>query len=455
MLADSGDWPGFIAVGLAPWAVESVLAPWPKGRKGRIRYFARAGLATGLLAVFAPVAGLIPLAAVLIRAIVGADAPWAAVARAVPATLLAVPLLFPWLYWISADQLLEQGNAGYFDPSLWAAAGFAVAIGLGLIFGDRRSVGLIGWGGALATGGALLARAAGLGLGREPVVAGYVLAAVGTAIVVGAAIDLPARLTDVRLARMIGGRTAALGGLVVAAGVLFLVPTGRVGLPEDRFGSQLEFAAARSQDHGADRILIAGAAGDLPGEAREADGFSYRLLPGEGAVFPEAWLPAPRAGDDALAEVLVRVAAGEELRPGEALAPFGVRWVVFTEPNALEVALESQLDLRQLPGLDYTTFESEVFAPRAVGADGTAWRWDRPDYVGRVGGDGPVYLAENQDERWGGAASAGGWANEVVPSSERIVFGGDGANRSMTFVAAGMLVTLLAGSFIGTDRKGS
>jgi GT2 family glycosyltransferase len=455
MLAASGDWPGFVAIGLAPWAVEVVIAPWPGGRNARIGYLARATLATGVLALFAPVAVLVPLVALLVRVIVSEDAPWAAVARAVPVTLLAVPLLFPWLYWVSADQILRQGVSGYFDPSLWAVAGFAIALVLGLIFGDRRTVGLIGWGGALAIGGSLLARTTGLGVGREPVVAGYVLAAVGTAIAVGAAIDIPSRFSDVRLARMIGGRAAALSGLIVAAGVLFLIPSGRVGLPEDRFGAQLEFAAARGQEHGADRILIAGAAADLPGESRAANGFSYRLVSGEGAIFPEAWLPTPRVGDDALAEVLERVTAGEELRPGQALALFGVRWVVFTEPNSLEVALESQLDLRQLPGLDYTTFESEVFAPRAIGADGTAWRWDRPDYVGVVGTEGPVYVAENQDDRWGGPGAAAGWANEVVPSDGRIVFAGDRTNRTMALVAAVWLVALLALSIIGSDRKRS
>ena len=455
ILADSGDWPGLVAIGLAPWAVHLVLAPWPHGRKARIGYVARAALATGLLAAFAPVAVLLPLVVLLVRAIVSEDASWAAVVRAIPATILAIPLLLPWLYWISVDQLLREGNSQYFDPSLWAVAGFAVALVLGLTFGDRRTVGLIGWGGALATGGSLLARATELGLGREPVVAGYVVAAVGTAIVVAAAIDLPSRFSDVRLVRMIGGRTAALGGFIVAAGVLLLIPSGRVGLPEDRFGAQLEFAAARAQDHGADRILIAGAAGDLPGESRSANGFSYRLVSGEGAIFPEAWLPPPRSGDDALAAVLDRVAAGEELRPGQALAAFGVRWFVFTEPNPLEVALESQLDLRQLPGLDYTTFESEVFAPRAIGADGTAWRWDRPDYVGSNELEGPVYVAENHDDRWGGAGTPAVWANEVVPSGERIVFAGDGTNRTLALGAAGLLVALLALSILGSDRKGS
>jgi GT2 family glycosyltransferase len=454
-LAGSGDWPGLIAIGVAPWAVESVVAPWPAARWGRIGYLARAALATGALATFVPVAVLLPLVAVLVRVVVADGAPWSAVARAVPVTILAIPLLFPWLYWISVDQLFGHGESPYFDPSLWAVGGLAVAIAFGLIAGDRRTVGFIGWGAVLAVGGSLLARTAGLGVGREPVVAGYVAAAVGTAIVVGAAIDLPARFSDARLWRVIGGRGAALGGLVVAAGVVLLLPLGRFGLPEDRFGSQLEFAAARAQDHGADRILIAGAPEQLPGESRAGPGFAYRVVSGTGPIFPEAWLPAPRQGDAALEVVLERVGAGEELRPGESLASFGIRWVVFTEPNPLEVAFESQLDLRQLPGLDYTTFESEVSGPRAVGADGIPWTWERPDYVGTDRALGPVYVAENQDDRWGDDWQAAGWANEVIPSNGRIAFAGDSTNRNLALVAAGVLVVLIALGIIGLDRKAS
>ena len=452
-LAGSGDWPGMIAIGLAPWAVESVVAPWPVVLREKIGYLARAALATGALAAFAPVAVLLPLAAVIVRVLVAEGAPWSAVARAVPVTILAVSLLFPWLYRISVDQLLSHGESLYFNPSLWAIAGFAVATVFGLMAGDRRTVGFIGWGGTLAVGGSWLARTAGLGVGREPTVAGYVAAAVGTAIVVGAAIDLSARFSDARLWRVIGGRGAALGGLIVAAGVVLLLPSGRLGLPEDRFGSQLEFAAARSLDHGADRILMVGAAGELPGESRAGTGFSYRVVSGTGPIFPEAWLGAPRQGDVALEEVLERIGAGLELRPGQSLASFGIRWIVFTGPNPLEVALESQLDLRQLPGLDYTTFESEVFGARAVGADGIPWTWERPDYVGAGTALGPVYVAENQDRRWGEDWMASGWANEVVPSNGRITFGGDEPNRNWALAAAGVLAVLAALGIVGFDRK--
>jgi hypothetical protein len=147
--------------------------------------------------------------------------------------------------------------------------------------------------------------------------------------------------------------------------------------------------------------------------------------------------------------------AGGELRPGQSLAPFGIRWIVFTEPNPLEVAFESQLDLRQLPGLDYTTFESEVFSPRAVGADGIAWVWERPDYVGADRAVGPVYVAENQDVRWGEGWAAEGWANLVGPSQGRITFSGDDVNRNWAFAAAGTLLILVVLGISGRDRKAS
>jgi hypothetical protein len=200
--------------------------------------------------------------------------------------------------------------------------------------------------------------------------------------------------------------------------------------------------------------LVVGVPDELPGGgSRTISGFSYRVVPGSGPIFPEAWLPSPREGDAALEAVLQRVVAGEELRPGEAFAPFGIRWVVFTGSNPLQVALESQFDLRQLPGLDYPTFESEVSSPRAVGADGIPWVWERPDYVASDGVGGPVYIAENQDRRWGDDWTAAGWANEVTPSERRIVFAGDVTNRNLALAAAGLLFMFGAVGIMGRDRR--
>ena len=54
------------------------------------------------------------------------------------------------------------------------------------------------------------------------------------------------------------------------------------------------------------------------------------------------------------------LADGTELRPGEALAAFGVQWVVFSGEIPLSEAMTAQLDLRPLPLLVYQVFESEV-----------------------------------------------------------------------------------------------
>jgi hypothetical protein len=196
--------------------------------------------------------------------------------------------------------------------------------------------------------------------------------------------------------------------------------------------------------HGSDRILITGPADTLPGTSRSANGFAYRVIPGTGPIFPEAWLADPRAGDSELAAALDRMGAGGELRPGQLLAQFGIRWIVFTEPNPLLSALESQLDLRQLPGLEYTTYESEVFSPRAVAENGVAWVWERPDYVAPDSSSGSVYVAENSDVRWGGDWAEEGWANRVAAAAGRISYSGDRTLRLWALAAGGLLVVLVA-----------
>jgi GT2 family glycosyltransferase len=452
ILLATGDWPGLVAIAAAPWAVSSVLAPLPNRRLARAGYVARATLAIATLAVFAPVAILLPLVVAVLRVVVTEEGSWKAVARTLPPTLLALPFLFPWLYWISLDELLEGGTASAYVPSWWVIGALTGALVIGLLVGDRRTAGLIGLGGTLAVGGSLVARTAGLEVGREPVVAGYVAAAVGTALVVGVAVDLPSRLSDARLWRVIGGRAASLAGFVVALGMVLMVPGGRLGLPAGEFNTQLQFATARAQDHGSDRILLVGAADDLPGESRRGPGFSYRVVAGTGPTYPEAWLPAPRDGDDALGGLLDTILEGNELRPGESLAPFGIRWIVFTQPTSLEVAFESQLDLKELPGLEYTTFESEVFSPRAVGSDGLAWRWERPDYTGPINAVGPVLVAENRHEGWGDDPGEPGWANQVAPTAGLITFEGDAVNRAWA-LGAGVLLIILMGLAV-TGRSG-
>jgi hypothetical protein len=452
-LAAAGDWPGLVAIAVAPWAIVAAIHPMPPRLVARIGYMARASLAVGVLAVFAPLAALLPLTALLLRAVVSSEGPWRAVTRVVLPTLLALVFLFPWLYWIPSDRLLRGGVAPFLTLSWWALGAFGAAFVIGMLVGDRRSAGLMGWGGTLAVGGALLARTAGVEVGREPAVAGFVAAAIGTAVVVGVAVDLPARMTEARLWQVLGGRGASLAGLAVALGAALMVPGGRLGLPADGFTSQLQFASARALDHGVDRVLLAGAPDDLPGETRSGPGFSYRVVSGTGPIYPEAWLPSPRGGDAELEEVLQTIVAGDDLRPGQSLAPFGIRWIVFTEPTSLELAFESQLDLRELPGLEYTTFESEVFSPRAIGSNGLAWRWERPDYVGPAGDTGPVYVAENRHDGWGSASEEPDWANQATPADGVVAFTGDTVNRRFALVAAGLVFVLVVLALVGRVRR--
>lgn len=443
-LMGEGYWPALMAVGAAPWAVHLVLAPWPEGLRRRLGRLAAAGLMTGWLAVFAPLALLLPLAAVLLWGILGDGPRWGALARAVPAGLLAVPFLFPWLAGTTLDRLLESGVAFDWLPSWWAAIPFVAAVGGAAVAGDERTSSLGLWGGVMALGGVLGSRVALAEAGREPAVAALVATALGSAVVVGAAVDSAGRLPEASLLRKGLAASALAGAVLLAAAASLVVVDGAVGLGEDRFVEQLDFAAALQGPHGGDRILMVGPPETLPGDARRADGYGYRVVSAPLPSLPEAWLSAPRLGDLELDRTLQEFLSAGTLRPGAALAPFGIRWVVATGPNPIESAFAGQLDLRRLPlSPSYTVYSNEAAQPRAVAEDGTPWSWDAPDYRGPARAGSRVYLAENGDQRWGKGWSQAGWANEVDGDSGVVSFGGSARFRWLAW-AAGIELVLLA-----------
>ena len=92
-------------------------------------------------------------------------------------------------------------------------------------------------------------------------------------------------------------------------------------------------------------------------------------------------------------------------------------------------------------------------SPRAVTAEGVAWVWERPDYVGVD--PGPVYVAENRDERWGEDWTPAEWANQVTPSGGVVSFSGDDRNRLGALGAGGVLLALVVLGIIGQQRRPS
>ena len=439
-LTSPGYWPGLLAVAVMPWAAGSLFRSWPPRLRARIGWIATATILTGLGGMFTPVGIAVPLLTVTGWAAFGPGS-WKSVARGVAPTLLGLVLLNPWLTGVSIGDVLAEGRLAFWEPSV-VVVGLLVGAGvLALLLGDAWVAGLAATGGLLVAAGAILARASEVGVGREPAVAGLVAAALGSGLVVASAFELPRRMEVARLWRKLLGWVGAAVALLVVGSALLIVPEGRAGLPEDRFGESLAFTVNRADPHGPDRILLVGPDGTLPGEYRTSEGFTYRVVSAPVPPLEEAWLEAPAAGDVALEETLASLLSEDEVRPGEALAPFGIKWVVVTGPSAFDAALGSQLDLRPLSLLDYQVFENELPSPRAVASDQTAWSRDGTGYAGPAGGR--VYVSENADSRWGDDWSPSSWANEVSGDSGSIRFGGVPLLRLISWLTAGFAVVLV------------
>jgi hypothetical protein len=367
-------------------------------------------------------------------------------------SVLGVPFLFPWLAAQDLTSLVSGGEPFQLDLTWWSVGAVAVAAAAGILAGSGPSLRLAAAGGLLGASGTLLARAGSLGLGLDVTVAGALVASVGYTFVVAGAFDSVTSLDNAGAIRRLVARVGSVGAFAAAIATLALVPAGRAGLASDQFGSTLGFAASRADQHGADRLLMLGEASDLPGAAyRLADGTAYRLVSGPRVTFPQAWLPAPRIGDEELERTIVSLAQETEQRPGERLVPFGIKWLVFatdqfgeTVTGLMDHSLTSQLDLRPLPQLDVAVFENELVAARAVDDAGGPWSYRTGEYRGPAE-EGTVLIRENADPRWGpGTWAQDDWANRVGSSSGIAEFGGVPALRLI-----GQLVGLLAIAAVG------
>jgi hypothetical protein len=408
MLGDADAWPALLALGAAPWAIAVALRPWPDEWRGRVGRIAALGLSTGALAVFAPVGLVLPLVVLFVGSLVKGD--WGSVVRGTIGVVLALPLLLPWLYAVSPSVLLD-GPSLYWTPSVWVV-GLLAATGLLVVaIGDRETAAIGGLGAALVAGGAVVARTAGVGGGHEIAVAGLILASVGSALLAGASVDLGDRFATSALPRRVLAAVGAVGGIALAAGALAMIPSGRAGLAADQFGAPFAFTTARAAADGPDRILLVGEhESDLPGTSRTGGGYWYRVVDSPVPTLSEGWLGSPGLGDEALAVALQDILSGE-LRPGEALAAYGVRWVILIGSTPFDTAFDAQLDMKPLPGLGFTVFESEVPSPLAESSDGLAWIWRPPRFEGDPAAR--VLLKVNADSGWGPGWAQSQWANEI------------------------------------------
>jgi hypothetical protein len=454
MVAVAGDthWSAIPAIAALPWAVTAAIGPIGAPAGFGMRAFAAASLAIGVGAAFSPATLAVPLLAVVLWAAVGVGARRWAVIRVIAASAAALLLLMPWVLFADLGGFFGDGAAAFWQPSAWVT-GFIVVAGVGVFLtGDRVLGSLAGWGGLLAAIGAVAARSGDFGGGAETAVLGLGAVALGTAALVGAALDAGMRRRTWGGLASAGARAAMVAGITLVLTTLVLAGPGRAGLPADVFGDAYRFAA--TSEAPSTRMLLFGPVDSLPGESRTLDGLGYRVIVPPHPATWEGELNEPRLGDDALDALLVDILNGEVRRAGSALAEFGIAWVVFTEPSPLELLFEAQLDLVPLRSFDFPVFRNEIPAAPASSADGVAWQASGTGFRAPVGATGAVRVASNADFRWGpGTWEQDGWANRISAGGTGVGFAGDGPRRLLAIASAGWGVMLVATWVVTRRRK--
>jgi hypothetical protein len=354
---------------------------------------------------------------------------------------------------VDLEAYLTTGSE-YWTPAVIPLGAMGVALVVGLLTANGKRLDAVILGGVVTGLGAILARGYDLGLGREAAVSGLAVVALGSAIVGGAALDA-LRVTDVHGWRRLLGGVGEFAAVVLVATSSIPLYGGRAALPNDAFTGPLRFTSAAEGNATASRILVAGPAASLPGESRSVQGANYRVISAPVSTLWEVDLPELGPADVALEELLVALIEGEESRAGEALAEFGIRWVVLMGDTPLEAVFAGQLDLVSLGGARRPTFLVDAeLAVRARTIDGDSWDRVGAEYRGAVASGERVFLAESANSRWGpGPWAQTSWGNEVSAGVGVAQFDAVESRRSQAYVGGGLLAFLILFSAIARRRR--
>ncbi|HWB89206.1 MAG TPA: glycosyltransferase [Acidimicrobiia bacterium] len=398
-LVGRGSWLALAAAAMLPWAVRAAFIHPHHARRGRLGLAGWALLTGILLAALSPLLVVVPLLTVAIWRGLGGDR---------GSYLLGLVTLLGGI----AGAAFLLGDPGWIlDPgrrlaveigALWPMLVIVATLPLLVVGGRQGRLGLTG--GVLALLGVSGALLVPLGPGVEEAL--LVTGSFGAALVAAAALD--------SISRSVFAIVAAAGGVGMLVLSMVTMSNGRLGLPAGDVNERLEFAITLADDDGAGRILHASVDRSLiPGEVRAGPGFWYRVLDASGTTHDEVWLPQPRDGDRELADAVVDIASGADLRPGARLASHAIDWVVLEGPAfRLDEVLVAQLDLVPIP-LDPSArvYENLDAAPLAAG-DGVVWERSGSGFSGEEV-DGRIALAVNHDEGWEPESLRDGWHASV------------------------------------------
>jgi hypothetical protein len=454
-LGDRGAIGQLLAIGVLPWAIRVAATRWPWSWARRLGRIAAAGWVIGLLGLLSPPLLAVPLAVLVLRALLRPNdsSSWKSLAVGIGGTALALPILLPWIAVADLEAVWRAGSE-FWTPALVPLGAIGFAFVAGILTATEKRLDAIILGGVVTGLGAIAARGYDLGLGREIALSGMAVAALGSALVVGGVLDAM-RATDVHGWRRLLGGSGGLAAVILVATTAVPLYGGRAGLPNDEFTGPLRFTAAAEGDAEASRILLVGPADTLPGDSRSVRGADYRVVSAPVPTLWEANLPTAGPADTALEESLLALIDGQQSRAGEALAEFGIRWVVVTGVTPLEAVFAGQLDLVSLGGARRPTFLVDNELPvRARSSGGFAWTHEGVGYAGEPASGERVIVAETANSRWGpGPWAQSGWGNEVSAAEGKAVFEPVDSRRSQGYVAAGVFAFLLLFSAIARRRR--
>ncbi len=442
-------WPGLAGLGALPWLVDAVIDhPEGSGRR-TIGKVARIVMAAGLTAAFAPAAVAVPLVVVALaipimsRSGVRHTALW----WSLIALVAGADVVAPYLLGVPGSALTLDVLAGDLWPSPVVALALLTAALFASLFGRSANAKVAGWGGAMV-GAALLLAALPQAKG-EVLVAVVALASLGAAFVVGGALHLDFES---------GGPNVAGQGLAVVAVIVLLafsapaVLDGVGGMPDRGWSDRLAFIDELQSSTGPGRVLLVGAADDLPGEYRQGEEYAYRLITGARPTLDQAWLASPRIGDRALESTLSQLDRGVSARPGELLGEYAVRWLVVSDDVPLTAVLAAQVDLAERQRFEgWTVYENLSSRPRAEEPSGS-WVSTRAGATG-PGSDARVRVADNADPGWTPDWRQSDWANEVSAVDGVVSYRADGLRAGLAMASAFVLLAAAALAFWGREQR--
>ena len=447
--AAEADLAGWLAVGPTLAAVTLAVMTWPGTLRSRTGRTGMLILAAGGAAMLAPGSVLVIFVVSLLLWALVPGIRLGVAARGLLAADIGLLVVAPYLAAASVLELTEAGPSYDLRPALVPALGLAMAVVAGVAFGSSRRHRLS------AVAGFLLVLAAWFptfeipmgDLGGALAVAGVL----GVVLAVGAVIGFEREGTRAVLT----GRAVATGAAIVVVAVsLVHVVNGRAGFPEDQWSDRLIFTTSLATESEAARVLVVGEVDQIPGEHRTAGGYDYRVVPLSGPGLESARLGTPRLGDEALSGLVEGIAGGELVRPGQALAGYGIGWVAVIGDPDFTAAMAAQVDMDEVAvSEELTVFANTVEAPRAVGSDGTVWLADGNEFSGPAG-SGTVRVADNASPRWGPGWEQDDWSNRVSAESGVIAYQPIQLRRGLAILTGGLFaVGLLATAF--TRRRTS